>query len=152
MSERAFVPATSGAVDQRVLFDVVHTAISCGAMSEWSDAAQACVCVAGYQTVLYRGWALCVPCPNGTVRPQYATGGCVGCNITGSYAPWLAMSACVCTPDLYPVVSSGGELLACYAQPSPSYYAMAWVASPLVAIPACAVLGALALVGGLMCA
>jgi hypothetical protein len=74
---------------------------SCPMNSEWSRG-QDCACIGGYSSVRVGTFDICIPCPNGTIRPRYTENKCVPCPENSSaFAPWAGMSHCVCTEGTY---------------------------------------------------
>lgn len=63
-----------------------------------------CTCIAGYEPVgvdegRWRDSIKCYPCLNGTHRKQGSVGRCIPClDKEREYAPYLAMSECICKP------------------------------------------------------
>ena len=63
-----------------------------------------CICISGYEPVgvdegRWRDSIKCYPCLNGTHRKQGSVGRCIPCvDKEREYAPYLAMSECICKP------------------------------------------------------
>lgn len=154
MLARGFVIAEALRIDAAVLHNVIRVPTPCNAMQEWSDAAQNCVCQQGYEGAYTKtGYAICVPCKNGTVRAALTAGGCYGCTMNRTHAPWLAMSACVCMPGYFSRMLADGTLAECLTAEEAGQAPIALLqalANPMLAVPACAAVGVLGLLAGML--
>jgi hypothetical protein len=130
-------PAPFGAPQTPLTF---RTTSACGLNAEWAgDAAgTTCTCIAGYfsRRSPRTGFDVCVPCPNGTIRPRRSPllTSCTPCPDNRSHAPWRAMSRCVCPQDAYFDL----DAQRCLPTPPPPH------TSPALAL-------SLSVLGGLLC-
>lgn len=94
-----------------------------------------CICIAGYEPVTvdsgrWTDTVKCYPCLNGTFRAGGSLGRCVPCtDISNEYAPYLAMTECICKPgyvrsDISMLCEPAGEVYKNYISSAPSWYAV----------------------------
>jgi len=94
-----------------------------------------CICIAGYEPVTvdsgrWTDTVKCYPCLNGTFRAGGSLGRCVPCtDISNEYAPYLAMTECICKPgyvrsDISVLCEPAGEVYKNYISSAPSWYAV----------------------------
>jgi len=109
---------------------------------EWpgTDTSGNCVCIAGYSYSQdpKTGLMVCVPCLNGTFRARWTPDKCIPCKSNNSYAPWMAMSHCICLDGFYNSSDNGCQPISTF-KPS----GMPWMYSPPLIITLSILLGIL---------
>jgi len=89
-----------------------------------------CICIEGYHTATYNGYAVCIPCMNGTMRERYSPDQCVACTANNTHAPWMGMGHCVCMDGFFLDPDTGECVFVGHGFPL-----YAWVTSAPLMIP-----------------
>ena len=104
-----------------------------------------CICIPGYSTIQFQGYLVCVPCMNGTMRAKGSPDQCVPCEDNHSYAPWMAMSHCICLEGYYLDPAEGVCLPI-----GNGFYMYNTLSSPLIMISLSLSLGLVCLLGSII--